>query len=579
MNTFLRSLPLAAIAGVALLLLTLTGCSQTEIVPKDVTSGKGIRFQPVTEKAMNTRASVTTYNNMNDFRVVASTVGASDFDYIENFLFDRVIVSKNDDNTWSYYPIVLWPSAATEGSFFAWSPARSPHATFASHPTEGLGDYMIAGDPYLHYEVPDDITATGMQLQEDLLVARQYDLAATEPTVAFQFQHALSRVVFRARSEMPNMNFYIKEVQLCNVYSEGYLYMNDSNIPESGPFEYTEPYGEPYFDGMWGDLETRKDYTVSLPGGSVYIPYATAVPGAFTSLHASTNALMVLPQTTTYYGTKITESATKPAADKLLVKVTYNAAGSTVADKVVFLNVCKPGTIDQDFVFEMGRQYNFDITLTDVGITYDVAVVNWDVTVNPWDTDAPDVPVPAQLLFKVGDQFDQGGKRGVVSEIDAFGRATKIYQIVPLPENPGELNFTAASNWCDLDMDTWNAQWNRQATTAVQQAFSTVWKPEEAAKYTIEDKSAIISLMNELEYKEVATRDLLVSASASMGTWMTRDLYDTSWEEAENVLFIDTVELTSTTLTSVNIYHYARQLEEIGILVITELPLPVYKEQ
>ncbi|MDR0894023.1 MAG: fimbrillin family protein [Prevotellaceae bacterium] len=571
MKMFLRPLSTAAIAAVTL--LTAASCSQTTILPTE-NAGKAIRFQPVTERTVDTKASITTLATMEDFRVVASAVGEEKFNDIANYLFDRVIVSKDDDGTWGYNPIVLWPADATEGYFFAWSPARSPYAAFASHPASGTAQYSPYARPMLYYQIPADITPAGVQQQEDLLVAQSGSITSNR-TVKLQFQHALSRVVFRARSEVPGMNFYVKDVQLCNVYAEGYLYMNDSQISTHGPLNYTAIYGDDYLCNMWDiGFSARQDYKVSLPGGAVYVPYNATTPTAFTDLHASTNALMMIPQDgVDCYLTKITESAVKPTDDKYLVKLTYNAAGSPSADKTVYLNVCKPGTLDEAFVFEMGRQYNFNISITDSGVQYTVALSDWDVA-------APEVPVPATMPYAVGDQFDQLGYRGVVAAITEDGAATSIYQIVPLPKNPGTLNFTSTSRWSLLNAVYWNVEWNKFASTEEQKEFADIWKTTKV-EYKPKNKQGIIELMAELKYEGVISDEFRLEKAEKGVTpppdeWLRRALHDTQWQKSDYLSIIANTS-DSYTLTSVELKHPTLELHEIGILKQTTLPYPVYK--
>jgi hypothetical protein len=581
MKAIIHTLSLTTITVVTLL-LTLTGCTLTEVVSPEEASAKVIRFQPVMGKVVETRAPIMTMDYMKDFRVVSiydTDNKTGYFNDLSTYLFDRVIVSKADDGSWTYNPPMLWPGYITEANFYAWSPARSPNAVFVSHPDEENYDKY---DPYLRYTVPADINPNGqgIQQQEDLLVARREEITSASTPIALHFQHALSRVVFRARSETLNLSYYIKEVTLCNVHGQGVLNMSDSYIPEDGAFVYDDPYyGYDYSYYMWSTEEDRLDYTVSLPAdGAAFVPY-TADPSVWTDLHPSTNALMVIPQWCEYTDVRISDVKDDYA---LQVKVVYNVAGGDArADRTVYLNVCKPGTLDDGLVFEMGRQYNFDITLTD-------AVPTFTLTMSDWNTTPPDVPVPARLGFEVGDQFDQDGLRGVVSEVNDAGAATKILQIVPLPSTDlGTMGWTSTDgNWSSLTPEQWYSNWNAYASAPAQEGFSLITDPSLNASGTVSLGTSTVSLdteisllMGELSYLEVVTNEETLGSHNYTEVWRRRKVRGRDFTPRDSEIHIITNPSSSSTLNSVSLDDTSiAELDEIGILVEKVFDAPVYRK-
>jgi hypothetical protein len=587
MKAFLHTLLFAVMALITL--LTVTGCSQTELVSvAEETSAKTIRFQATMDKTVDTRAPITTMNNLEDFRVVATYNTSSKYGYFdepETYLIDRAIVSKSDYGTWEYHPIALWPSTATKGIFAAWSPARSRNVTYTSLPPHPESSSY----PAIYYTVPADINPNGqgIQQQEDLLVAYRRDVTPGS-TVVLHFQHALSRVVFRARSETQGVSFYIKELTLCNVSGQGVLYINEylDYVNEDGTLNYDDDYyGDNHIDGMWYETEDRIDYTVSLPDkGAAYVGYNRANPNDWTDLHASTNALMVIPQDTEYTETKISPVEIE---DALQVKVVYNTVGTVAhADKTVYLNVCKPGTDDEPLVFEMGRQYNFNISLTESAPTFTISMSDWNVT-------PPDVPVPArELAFVVGDQLDQDGLRGIVSDVDDAGAARKILQIVPLPStNLGTFSWTTDTGtyWEDLLPSDWYRLWNANADTDAQKAFPLITDPTLNASGT-GFESQVMELMDESIYDYVITKDeALKTRDGNSVDWRIRYVrnaeftYTTTGEDTAEIIIIVNPG-SETTLTGVS-YGFAEfplspsgTTDNTGILVETELDVPVYKK-
>jgi hypothetical protein len=249
--------------------------------------------------------------------------------------------------------------------------------------------------------------------------------------------------------------------------------------------------------------------------------------------------------------------------------------------------VCKPGTENEALVFEMGRQYNFNISLTESAPTFTISMSDWNVT-------PPDVPVPArELAFAVGDQLDQDGLRGVVSEVDDAGAARKILQIVPLPStNLGTFSWSTGTGteWEDLLPIDWYRLWNANADTDAQKAFPLITDPSLNASGS-GFESQVMELMDESIYDYVITSDeaLKTRGRGSSDEWRIRYVrnaefeYTTTNEDTAEIIIIVNPS-GSTTLTGMS-YGFAEfplspsgNITNTGILVETEFDTPVYKK-
>ncbi|MFC4673443.1 fimbrillin family protein, partial [Dysgonomonas termitidis] len=272
--------------------------------------------------------------------------------------------------------------------------------------------------------------------QEDLLVAVTDELSAG--TVPVNFKHALSRVLFRARSKKADVPVKIEKVTLMNLYTTGTWKLEpDALLSKSGvtpnadddyssgvptdlsPFTYAT-YNTSYATAQMPENENaayltytsgsnehfwqvdptkQADYTVDLSASNT-------VGKDYTSITGETQGLMVMPQATAFTGT-----IASPNSTDFYVQVEYSVGGSKApAKNIRVYDWWKKAW--GSFTFEPGKQYTFDMEVDPEGmITLSVGQVAAFTY--------PPIDVPKK--FAVGDIVPLGvdGAMALVTQVDA----------------------------------------------------------------------------------------------------------------------------------------------------------------
>ncbi|NDW18405.1 hypothetical protein D0T53_05680 [Dysgonomonas sp. 216] len=356
---------------IATIALTLASCSNDEDLGfVDNGTSDAIEFRTLTDKSSNLRAAITNGDNILSFTVTG--IKSMDNDY----LFNAFGITRGENDSWAYTPKRYWPTDGTV-DFLAYSPSSSKNLTISTG--LGLTDF-VPGTSLLKYTVPE-IDETNAQ--EDFLVAQIKKQNKNSGTVKLNFHHALSRVMFFAKTSQKNITYTIESVELLQLNQTGTLDISNDSIAESG----TLAYGSDAFV-LWKDQETPVDYAVDMGASPIYLL------NEYKSILGKTGAMLVLPQ-----ATKISTNGTgktAPASGEFAIKVAYKAfvddiyyAGSAAAPEVKYFAVKDINGKNKGITFEMGRQYNFYL-----GFGEDVSgEVSFEVGVSPW-SDTPDQYIP-----------------------------------------------------------------------------------------------------------------------------------------------------------------------------------------
>lgn len=334
--------------------LALASCSNDEDLGfVNNNTGNAIEFRTLMDKSSNSRAAITDETSILSFTLTGIKKKGTDDD---GYLFNAFGITRGEDanNKWDYTPKRYWPKDRTV-DFYAYSPSSSKNITAG----QGLADYVKEGT--ITYTVPQ---ISKKDVQEDFLVAKTE--GKSSGAITLNFHHALSRIMFLARTTQKNVTYTIDKIELVNLYETGKLNLSDTGIKETGALTY--PY-QP-----WTDHSSLKDYAIDMGESPVYML------NDYASVLGESNAVMVLPQATTLY------SGTGTPASEFAVKVSYKAfvddiyyAGSKTQSEVKYFPVKDPAT-KSAIVFEMGRQYNFFLEFGDeVGeaISFNVGVSDW----------------------------------------------------------------------------------------------------------------------------------------------------------------------------------------------------------
>jgi hypothetical protein len=354
-------------------------------------TANAISFRTLTDKP--TKATVTDITNILSFTVAGwwdKTDQTTTFEYSSDldegqWLFDGAPVVRSEGGaSWEYAPLRFWPTLG-KVHFVAYSPASSVNVK------KGLRGTT---DEIIEYEVPGISMNSG---QEDFLVAQNN--GQKEGQVTLHFQHALSRVLFQAKDATSDINYTIESIELVNVYTRGKLDLNAQEIGSG--FSYDDS-SKPVLT-LWTDLSEP---------GNVMVDHSSApilLTDEYQSIGGVTNALMVLPQTTTLGAVETSGSNRNTPTNsnyvsdgEFYIKVNYKAyvgegtnkiyyAGSNSKSKGMYIPVKDPVRTGDAFSFEAGRQYIFQLTFGEPGTPgSDInGAIEFEVTVQAWNETGP----------------------------------------------------------------------------------------------------------------------------------------------------------------------------------------------
>ncbi|GHV29895.1 hypothetical protein FACS1894177_01550 [Bacteroidia bacterium] len=342
---------------IAIALITSSCSNDLDEVPAPAagSSGHAITFESWTNKPLR---AATKADDVTDFAVLATdtTTGA-----IDTVLINGVRVTGSNATSWTYTPLAFWPETAAV-NFFAFSPTAAPGVTNGATALAGQYD-TIPGEPGIEYELP-----TTLADQRDLLVARHSGTYAAEGAtgVTLNFRHALSRVLFQAKSES-SMDFIVSSIKLKNVKGKATLDLN--NVPKDATaFPY--PTDNATIDTVgyqtfWEPDSPTTPTVVDLEANLTTT--AVAGGGAWTYIVGDADALYVIPQeneaSDLKNATLVDGLFTAPS--DFYIEITYREDGAGATDRTYAVPV--PAIVGDAYkssiAFEMERQYTFQFEL------------------------------------------------------------------------------------------------------------------------------------------------------------------------------------------------------------------------
>ena len=352
----------------AAMALVLVSCSQDEVIEVN-RDGDVIEFGVVTNASTRAADVYCNNNKPGGFTVYA--------DYDGKPYIDADVIKYQNSKWENTSGVRYWPGGKV--SFYAHvnSDGKFTGTDFTATPN--------VAPQIKNYTVPTTVAD-----QKDLLYAVK---SQTEGQVTLNFRHALSQIVFQAKNTNENLYVEIDGVTICNLGDKNtFTYptadTDDNIINHNGE-------GETTTTGAWGTWET-------LTGGNTDYPVTfTAVPvhgdEAVKSLtntndtdkEFSSNAMLLLPQTTTAWNTTTKPSADTQTGSYFLVDCKIcNVAGNDYASSTDVVLWDAPVAIPANFTWEQGKKYIYTFVFGDGNGGYDP---------NP---DTPD-PVLVPITFDV----------------------------------------------------------------------------------------------------------------------------------------------------------------------------------
>ncbi|NDV77916.1 fimbrillin family protein [Dysgonomonas sp. 511] len=347
----------------ATIALMLASCSNDEDLGATYTGADGaIEFRTLTNKGA--KAAITDETNILSFTVTGIKMTQGGTPAFDGYLFNAFGITRGEGDNWDYAPKRFWPADRTV-DFYAYSPSSSKNVTSG----EGLTDYDASSKKTIAYTVPDIALNNA---QEDFLVARVTGQDKTTGPVKLNFHHALSRIMFFAKTTQTKVTYTIDKIELINLSKSGTLDLTNAGIKETGALDYTVT--TPLV--LWTATGSKGDYTADMSESPIKL-----ASDDYKSVLGKTGAMLVLPQQTEL--ATLTDDYTGPATDKFAIAVSYKAYDGDIvyANRTKFFAV-KGSDAATGIAFEMGRQYNFYL-----GFGEDIeGEIDFQVGVSDWTT-------------------------------------------------------------------------------------------------------------------------------------------------------------------------------------------------
>lgn len=255
----------------ALSALALAACVNDETI--EMNPGNALVFRASTENS--TRATVTTSNTIQDFKVWGYYKKNSSSDYT-SFMEGQEVNKAGEE--WVYSPVRFWP---TTGSVDFYSVSPADVTTSITEEAQQITDYTVNTDP---------------AKQIDLLYAVNMgcDDRNSKNGIPVNFRHALSQVVFKAKTINPSIEVEIESVTLNYIMGKGTFTFPKETTTALGTLNTYEDAMEDETFGTWTLSTNATDLTTyttlfdtkTVPTDGTTIDLTTADDGA----------LLLLPQ-------------------------------------------------------------------------------------------------------------------------------------------------------------------------------------------------------------------------------------------------------------------------------------------
>lgn len=352
---------------VALSALALTACVNDETI--EVNPGDALTFRATSGNA--TKSQITTTSTISDFKVWGYYQNEAEKQSDVPFM-EAQQVNKNGD-VWTYSPTRFWPESGTI-DFYSVSPS-SVNASISGS-SQKIENYTVN---------------TNVSKQIDLLYAVNKDCSKAangHSGVQVNFRHALSQIVFKAKSSNEAIVVDIKGVTLVNAKTTGtFTYPTKTTSPyddpESTDYDTEINDGTSALSGTWGTwaLESATDnYAAGVTEkkniGSTAVDLTTAGSGE----------LLLLPQTLTAWNPA--NGANDPGSRFLINCKIWNVSGT---DKIRIWpaeDEYSEVAIPVEATWKQGKKYVYTFVFGDgAGYTPDgeqpsLLKVNFNVTVD-----------------------------------------------------------------------------------------------------------------------------------------------------------------------------------------------------
>ena len=335
-----------ALASMALL----SACSSdNELANAETTANNAIGFHVVGNKA-ETRANIIGADNITstDFNVFAFTRNEDGTDGTifmgekANQLGQKGIKIVNKSGEWDYAnaaAIHYWP-ANTALNFYAVSPGSFEKVEENMEMTNVYGWNISNNTKTISYSPLDEYAGRTDKKNLDVMYAIAPNQTQTKENggrVKFQFKHILSQVVFKAKTQLENMEVEIKEMKIHNPWTKG-TYTLPTTSSEKGTWALT-------IGSKRGAFTVVKDKSISVTSKETATEISVDGP------------MLFVPQTLTAWDVKKTKGDADKAGESYL-EITCKIKQDGV---YVFAPEGNYGTLYVPFgpTWEQGKRYTY----------------------------------------------------------------------------------------------------------------------------------------------------------------------------------------------------------------------------
>lgn len=256
--------------------VSFTACQKDEVI-SEMPQDNAIGFGTYVGRDAQTKADVTNIDAMKEagyagFGVFAYYTGDVDYtdgqtSYAPSFMNNVKVYYNATD--WKYDNTKYWPNSTEKISFFAYA----PYVETAGAIITDYSNTTTKADPTINFTTPTEV-----EDQIDLLYANNKNQTQTDGTVEFTFNHALSRIGFKVKTNRTDYKVTISKITLTGDFNTSGT-LNLSTGTWSG--ENTETNPDTYVLNFTTANETNSTSGTAIEADEGYV---MAIPTTFEEL-------------------------------------------------------------------------------------------------------------------------------------------------------------------------------------------------------------------------------------------------------------------------------------------------------
>ena len=368
--------------------------------------------------------------------------------------------------------------------------------------------------------------------QKDLMYARTEDVDPTNEYVIsngvhLDFYHALSQIVFKARTTDEYLTAHVSEVEIVNLHDAGTFTVGNAAFSD-----YTADVAP------WQITSTAADASYAAEVSETEV--STAADADAVTLTDSETALLLLPQDIT--GATIDDKATQPTGDGTYVRVkchvTYKGTSDTEATDIYGTSSAYADLyISLNATWKAGYKYIYTLVFSkDIS---DPVTINEDLYVGPWYeahdehqelpndeiTPAADGSFYIYTAAQLADARDKINSNATYSATDATARSGESAYANATYHLKADIDLSGYENWTPIgNKDVCfrgTFEGNGKTISGVKIDMTTPTTDVYAGLFGYAEQARIMNLTVEGEYKASASNEVSIECGGIVGSAST----------------------------------------------------------